>query len=70
MRVTCTNCSAVFNLPDEKLEGRTGTVKVRCPRCDTVLDLALEEPGGAEGEGGAGLGEAPGAGPPHHPPIN
>ena len=48
MRVTCTNCSAVFNLPDEKLEGRTGSVKVRCPRCDTIVDLALEAPAEAE----------------------
>jgi predicted Zn finger-like uncharacterized protein len=50
MRVTCTDCSAVFNLPDEKLEGRTGTVKVRCPACDKVLELelALEDPDAAE----------------------
>ena len=30
--------------------------------------VAAVEEGGAEGEGGAGLGEGPGVGSPHHPP--
>ena len=29
--------------------------------------VAAVEEGGAEGEGGAGLGQGPGVGPPHHP---
>ncbi len=50
MKIRCSNCKAVISVADEKLAGKTGRVKIRCPECQTVLgiQLAAEVPPVAE----------------------
>ena len=39
MKIRCSNCATVFGIPDEKLAGKTGKLKVRCPKCSSVLAI-------------------------------
>ena len=50
MKIRCTKCKSVYVIPDEKLEGKTGKVKVRCQNCRSVLAIRLKEKREAEAE--------------------
>jgi predicted Zn finger-like uncharacterized protein len=43
MKIRCSNCKAVISVADEKLSGKSGRVKVRCPECQTVLGIKLDD---------------------------
>ena len=43
MKVRCVNCKSMIAIPDKKVHGKKGKVKVRCPSCNTVLGIHLKD---------------------------
>ncbi len=43
MKVRCANCKSMIAIPDKKVQGKKGKVKVRCPSCNTVLGIHLKD---------------------------
>lgn len=52
MKVKCSKCKHVISVSDEKLEGKEGKIKLRCPSCKTPLAVRLpsKTAGAQEGE--------------------
>ncbi len=44
MRIKCSHCSGTFSLPEDRVAGKSGPVKVKCPSCSKVLQIKLPEP--------------------------
>ncbi|GEM_PF-6181326 len=51
MKVKCSKCKHVINVSDDKLEGKEGKIKLRCPSCKTALAVKLPSKTGAASEG-------------------
>lgn len=53
MKVKCSKCKHVISVSDEKLEGKEGKIKLRCPACKTPLAVRLPSKAAGPQEGEA-----------------
>lgn len=53
MKVKCSKCKHVISVSDEKLEGKEGKIKLRCPACKTPLAVKVPAKTSLQTEGDA-----------------